>query len=1610
MSAGVEYIAPRNETEKEMVGVWEDVLNKRRIGILDNFFESGGDSIKVLRMLVELRKRIGLKIPPVLVYRYTTIKGLAAYIAGNTLKIEETNTVFQEKKRVVEEELDALKSRVLASSTAMNELDPEDIYPMSDIEKGMLFGSLLHDNTSVYHIQVVYQQTFFDFSPERFQRAVDLLVVTHPILRTSFNLTDFETELQIVHKQIDTRISYTDLSAGTAGEQSRWVEDFLRCELENPFIISRAPLWRMNLLKLGESRFGLVWQFHHAIMDGWSNAVFITELNNLYLRLGDGQAYIPMGLKATYKDFIVQQLIERQDANVIQFWQQEMAGYGRLDLFTQEEEFVTFCSELDGVSLEKMKRLATEWHTTVKVISLSAYIYMLKLLSYESEVVTGLLTNNRPDCEDGERMLGCFLNTIPLRIDVDGSENSAHWVKRVNEKMIELKANDRLSLIENARANKKEEGSNPFSDTLFSYMDFYVYEDVEVQKTANRTDVTGQGASLSGGRVRTNSYLDFLVSLTAGNFLLSIRLNKKLKSRLTIEEVSHLYFKILKYIIESPDGVLDDMELLRPAEKQRLLVDPDQSATVHTSSETVVGIFEEQAARTPDAIALAFGEKELTYRELDQKANRLANYLLSKYAIRPGDLVGILLNRSEKMIIALLGILKSGGAYVAIDADTSQVRKEFIIKDTGLKALITQREYLGVLPDNDERIFLADSQLDILSTPAEPPCQSIRPEDLGYVVYTSGSTGQPKGVMIDHGALVDYFHGILGRANIRECKSFGLVSTIAADLGYTVIYPALLTGGTLKVFSETDVMDPDAMLGSPVDCLKIVPSHWKALQQAERLFVPAKCLLFGGEKLTRDVIDLIRSKAGTCNVYNHYGPSETTIGKLLYAVDISNESETIPLGTPFGRTYVYILSTHVKPVPVGIAGEICIGGEGIARGYWNRPDLTSERFIADPVRRGKKIYRTGDLGRLLPDGNIEFIGRIDDQVKIRGYRIEPEEIRTHLQNHPKVDSALVMARSGEGGEKELVGYIVSKEGVSDADLRLFLENSLASYMVPAYFVFLDEMPLTPNGKADRKKIAAMDVPERRKDIAYTAPGTLLEKQLVKIWEEVLGKERIGVKDNFFELGGDSLKAIKLAKQITDRTGLVLPIRALLAERTIKNLASYLDTATGGASLSPAATREGEPTPTNHASFNQLVYFSKWKVADKIVVSHYELEEVDLPILQSALSQLVERHEVLRTVFYRTGEGVMQRVLPMKGLELKIAGPYLLNFREDIQKIIEEESSKTIDLYSFPLFFGKIYKEVNGKCHLVFTNHHIISDGYSAEIIKNELTELYRKNLLKESPQLPRLPFQYKDFSAWQRAFIDSPDGRKHREYWLGRLKGLDEMRELFPAVDTEHRAGEISISAITSAAIYEKLDGFAKSNGLTRSIVIMGSFILLLHRLTGRNPVRLLTTISGRNSGHYGQPDISGLIGYFANYLLVTNEVNDDTSMRAFLYEVQDNFLADLSHGEYPFEKLLRELPGLDTDLLFNSCAFYNYRDYYFLKSAAYKINDPAYNAGEGKEETTLTKSRFMQCPIGMSVEEYAHSLKINILFNSNVFSEAHAKDIFDIHRSVLQQILSSPL
>jgi amino acid adenylation domain-containing protein len=925
-----------------------------------------------------------------------------------------------------------------------------------------------------------------------------------------------------------------------------------------------------------------------------------------------------------------------------------------------------------------------------------------------------------------------------------------------------------------------------------------------------------------------------------------------------------------------------------------------------------IDLFEDQVAKTPDNIAVVFESEKITYRELDERSNRLASHLQSQRTTKDA-LVPLFIERGINMIVGMLGIMKAGCAYVPIDTDFPQDRIHFILNDT--KAFIAvsskqKRHHLPAVAGLDVveiEVISNDQHLDFKS--------EVTAQHLAYVIYTSGSTGKPKGVMVEQGNLTDYISGLNNKVQLDNCKSFALVSSIATDLGNTVIYGALATGGALHLFSKESVNNTDYLhkyfKQQAVECLKIVPSHWKALNNNDQLLLPTKLIIFGGEALSEKIVESINSVNSDCQIINHYGPTETTIGKLLHIVQPGIKYEaTVPIGKPFSNTKVLILNSGLKLCPIGVPGQLYITGDGLARGYLHNEELTKQKFTRNPFVKDNSslMYATGDLVKYLSDGNIQFLGRVDDQVKIRGYRVELGEIESVILESELVKQAVVLGLDDKQGNKRLVAYIVGDEDFDREDLLSYLKEKLPDYMVPSIIIDLESLPLAPNGKVDRKSLPDPGQAEQKSD-EYIAPRNATEAQLAEIWQDILEVDQVGVDDDFFVLGGHSLLAVRLISSIRKAFQAELPISDVFDYPTVAALATRLEIqqSAGGTAtvLLPAVGVQIRPAQIPLSFSQERLWFidqMEGSVQYHVPAVLKLKGKLNASALKKALGEIVSRHEVLRTMIYQENGQAWQKVQ---------ASPENLLIEIDSRKYTDDFlalKSCIKELISVPF---DLSKDIKLRAHLltitedeyifIVTLHHIASDGWSRSILVSELVELYTAFTTGRRVNLPVLLAQYADYAIWQRSYLEGEVLLSKLHYWKEKLKNVSPLElptdHVRPAVQSNR--GSLFYFTVNQE-LAKALQDLSHRQGVTLYMTLLSAFKVLLYRYSGQEDICVGSPIAGRQ-----QQELEGLIGFFVNTLVLRSQVDGQSSFTNLLQSVKATTLEAYAHQEIPFEKVV---------------------------------------------------------------------------------------------------------
>jgi amino acid adenylation domain-containing protein len=992
----------------------------------------------------------------------------------------------------------------------------------------------------------------------------------------------------------------------------------------------------------------------------------------------------------------------------------------------------------------------------------------------------------------------------------------------------------------------------------------------------------------------------------------------------TVERWSSHFLTLLQYAATHPETPISQLPLLSEQERHKLLVEWNQTAADYPRQYCIHTWFEEQAALTPDAPAVRYQDDLLTYRELNQQANQLAHYLRTK-GVGANSLVGLCLDRSKDMMVAVLAILKAGGAYVPLSGDHPKPRLAQQL--AGATALISEAKFECLMPAFGGELILMDQHREKWSgQPVDNPSSVNSPEDLAYVIYTSGSTGTPKGVAVRHRNLANYTSYIrhwLGLEKLSDPLQFATVSTLGADLGNTCIFPSLISGGCLHIIAHDTAADSQRLreyaAKYPFDVLKIVPSHLMALLNSGggREVLPRKFLITGGEALTIPLLKKIVDAGGSCELLNHYGPTETTVGSLTLRVkDFDwqhSPVQTIPIGRPIANTRVYVLDARGEPTPVGVPGELYIAGEGVTAGYIGQPDRTAERFVAERFSSdpNAKMYRTGDLVRYLPDGNIEFLGRVDDQVKIRGFRIELGEIESVLQKHSGVKQAVVLALLDERGEKGLVAYVVGS--ANSDELRSYLRAQLPDYMVPPAIIQLPKFPLNPNGKIDRQSLPKpQDVKGAQKEAI--APRTPSEEIVASIWAEVLKRDDLSVEDNFFELGGHSLLATQIASRLREHFHIPVPVRAVFESPSIAELARRMDT----------SRREEQgmvPPPITPISRDGDLPLSfaqeRLWVLDQIE-PHNPLYNIPRTLrlrgplrvdaLERAINEIVRRHESQRTTVTVKDGHPVQAIAPSLVIPLVVNDLIAVPEAErenEARRIAVEESLTPFDLSEAPLVRACLLRLAPEDHVLQLTMHHIISDAWSAGIFLQEMSASYEAFCSGNTSPLPELKVQYADYAAQERAWLQGEVLEKQLAFWRKQLKGIPPVLDL--PLDRERPrsrtfAGSCEMLHIPAAQL-NTVKELARQEGATLFMALMALYQVLLSKYSGEEQIVVGTDLANRT-----MPETERMIGFFINLLAVRTDLSGNPTFRQLLGRVRDSLLESYAHQEVPFPKIVQDI------------------------------------------------------------------------------------------------------
>ena len=1391
----------------------------------------------------------------------------------------------------------------------------EDIYPLSPLQQGMLFHSLLAPSAGFYFEQLSW--TFHSpIDLTAFHRAWDVLVEQHPILRTGFFWEELPEPLQVVYPRAVLPYEEHDWRGLTQAEQQQKLAAYIAADRSRGFDLRRPPLMRLAVMRLDENVLQFVWSHHHLMMDGWSIGLVLNELFARYedLRAGRQRASRVPPFR-DYIEWLQQQPIDRAEA----YWRQTLHGVTTstplpaaraVSAGSQAQNKDRRKLFLTPAETAALQAFARQHQLTLNTLVQGTWGLLLGRYAGESDVVFGTIVSGRPPELPGiEQMIGLFINSVPVRVQLSEDEAILPWLQRLQAQQTERSPYEYTPLLQIQGWSGLPRGTSLFDSLL-------VFENYPVDGA-----VRERGSSFDIRDIETfehnNFPLDAAVTLqpTLG---LHLTYDTQRYDGATIEKLLRHWSAALADVIVRPERRLSEVSLLTAEERQRVLVEWNATASDYPQDSCIHELFESQVALRPDSVAVEFGSQHLTYRQLDERSNQLAHYL-RRLGVGPDARVALCLERSLELIVSLLGILKAGGAYVPLDSSYPRERLSFMLEDSRPQVLVTTRSLLAALPVDGLSCVLLDEVHEALCRePTSPVRSGVLPQHLAYIDFTSGSTGRPKGVCIEHRSVLRTVRGV-HYAHLSPEHSFLLLAPISFDASTLEVWGPLLNGARLVLFpphAPGDVRElADVLSRHSVTTLhltsglftQMVDAHLEGLR-------PVKQLLTGGDVVSaphvQRVLEVLRIPVTAC-----YGPTESTLFASCFRMtEPSQPGTSVPIGTPIGNTQVYILDRHLQPVPPGVPGELFIAGDGLARGYLGSSHLTAERFLPNPFSSspGARMYRTGDLARHRQDGVLEFLGRIDNQVKVRGFRVELAEVESALLSHASVREAVVIAREDSPGLKRLVAYVTG-EALGSESLRAFLKQRLPEYMVPSAFVHLASLPLTSHGKVDRK---ALPSPDSRPELAqqFVAPRNEVEQKLASLWAEVLRLERVGVHDNFFELGGHSLLATRAISRLRSTFGVELPLRDLFDAPTVAALGARIHAAL----QRPRSFKAPPLLPVPRTNRLPLSFAQQrlWFL-DQLEPNNpaYNMPTVvrlegalDLSALERSFSELSRRHESLRTTFRGDPDGAIQLISPAAPHPLPVmdlTGVPEGEREAEARRLAIAEVQVPFDLARGPLLRTRLLRLGEREHVLLLTMHHIISDGWSMALLIREMGLLYAAFSTGKPSPLPELPVQYADYAAWQQGWLAGEVLEAQLAYWRQHLADAPLVLELptdhpRPALNSHRGATR---SAMLPQPLTQAIRDMSRAEGVTPFMLVLAAFQVLLHRYSGQDDLVVGTDVANRHHA-----EIEGLIGFFVNQLALRSHLSGDPSFRELLGQTREVVLGAQAHQDLPFEELVRVL------------------------------------------------------------------------------------------------------
>ncbi|OKO47078.1 non-ribosomal peptide synthetase [Pseudomonas sp. BTN1] len=1582
-----DWRVPVTPLQQQVAAIWAAILGAERVGLNQHFFELGGHSLLAMQVVSRIRQTLSLEVPLKAVFEHPRLEAFVA----------------------------AMQAQESSSPTAPALLSAGRVQPLplSYAQERQWFLWQLEPHSAAYHIPSALRlKGQLDLAA--LQRSFDSLLARHESLRTYIR-QDHDGAVQVIEPPMSLPITQAD--ADEAQLNAR-----VQALIAQPFDLQEGPLLRVTLLRLAADEHVLVLVQHHIVSDGWSMQLVVEELVQLYAGYSQGQDVQLPALPIQYADYAVWQrswMDAGEKQRQLAYWRELLGGeQSVLELpfdhqrpAVQSHRGARLAFELTPELTQGLKALAQQQGVTLFMLLLASFQTLLHRYSGQEEIRVGVPIANRNRSET-ERLIGFFVNTQVLKADVHGQMSVEQLLQHVRQRALEAQAHQDLPFEQLVEALQPERSlsHNPLFQVMFNHQTDVGQAQVQHQLPGLRVE------GLDWDSKTAHFDLDLDIQESTEGIWATLGYAQDLFEASTVQRMARHWQNLLQGMVANPRQQLSQLSLLDATEQQQILQLWNRTESGFSAERLVHELVGDRARQTPDAVAVKFDAQTLTYGELDRQANRLAHALIAR-GVGPEVRVAIAMPRSAEIMVAFLAVMKAGGVYVPLDIEYPRDRLLYMMQDSRSKLLLTHSAVQHRLPIPDGLEALAVDQVQAWSDYSDAaPTVALDGDNLAYVIYTSGSTGLPKGVAVSHGPLVAHIIATGERYETSPADCELHFMSFAFDGSHEGWMHPLINGASVLIRDDSLWLPEytyEQMHRHNVTMAVFPPVYLQQLaEHAERDGNPpaVRVYCFGGDAVAQASYDLAWRALKPKYLFNGYGPTETVVTPLLWKARKGDPCGAVyaPIGTLLGNRSGYVLDAQLNLQPIGVAGELYLGGEGVARGYLERPALTAERFVPDPFGKpGSRVYRSGDLTRGRPDGVVDYLGRVDHQVKIRGFRIELGEIEARLREQASVGETVVVAQEGPTG-KQLVAYVVPLDPtlLDDAvaqstgreTLRRALKTRLPDYMVPTHLMFLERMPLTPNGKLDRKGLPLPDVSQMQQ--VYVAPESELEQQVAAIWAQILGVERVGLADHFFESGGHSLLAMQVISRLRQLLGREVPLRTMFEQPRLQGFVETLCNSheSQASVLQILPVSRQQPLALSYAQERQWFL---WQLDPHSAAYHVPSTLrlrgwLDHAALQRSFDSLVARHESLRTQVHQD-EGQAFQIIRENGT---VAILHEQVNEADMQRRVETEIAQPFDLQQGPLLRVTLLRLAEDDHVLVLVQHHIVSDGWSMQVMVDELVQLYAAYSQGQDLQLPALPIQYADYAQWQRDWMTGGERDRQMGYWQALLGGEPSVLELpldrpRPSVQSFRGA---SLEIKLAPALVAGLKALAQREDVTLFIVLLASFQALLHRYSGQQDIRVGVPIANRN-----RVETERLVGFFVNTQVLKGDIDAQLTVTQLLQQAKHRALDAQSHQDLPFEQLVEALQperSLSRNPLFQ--VLFNHQSQARLASTSQQLHDLRIESLEWGTQTA-------QFDLSLDTQETVDGLWATLTYATDLFDAATPNRMARHWQNLLQAMLDDP-